>query len=245
MSLFLQQQGILDTASEAGFDPTAWFSGPVDGDYWDPTTAQAYTDAGKTTPVSTTGDDVTVIEGLMGYLDSEVAAAATAPSWTSTSGGFLTLDGITDALRMDLGGTGLTALSQPYTIGVIANQVTWTNLATLIGRTGTRWIYQSGSTPTIRSQINASDDNTPTIGAWFSIVIVANGAAGKVYFNSETPVTIDTSTTTADDLHLGSRIGTTSPGNFSVGPHFAIDKALSDAEVAEFVSAGEDRFGAF
>lgn len=122
----------------------------------------------------------------------------------------LLFDGVANSMN-----TGAIAITNPQTIYMLMNQVTWTSNDCFLGASaGVMQIQQAGSSPTIQlfGGSGVANNNNLTVGAFAVVAAVFNGASSSLQVNNTAATTGSAGTGSASNLFLGSQ-GV--PGGFS------------------------------
>jgi len=131
-----------------------------------------------------------------------------------------------------------TELSQPNTIIMLFNPITWTNTDNVydgISATKRHSLFQTNVTPQMKINAGSSTASAiaPALGSDVIVSLAYNGASSSMQVNNETPVTGDAGTNGLTGLTLGAKNDLTQLSNIKVKEFILFDGILSAEDLAK------------
>jgi len=198
----LSLQGALDTLAFGTFTPAS-ISGLVG---WWHTGAGLFQDSGLTTPATANDDPIGGWQDQSGnnrnLLQTTSGRRPLLKTNTLNSRSTILFDGSDDYLT-----TGAFTFNQPETIYIVFQQVSWASSDTIFdGASGNSMrLYQNLTTPTINMTAGADTNfsTSATIGSYFIVTTIFNGASSILQVNNLTELSGNASTNNAGGFTLG------------------------------------------
>lgn len=155
------------------------------------------------------------------------------------SNGVLTFNGSDEQIV-----TGAFDINQPCTVGIVFQQITFTNGDVIWrGLSNAVFLRQLDPTPQIELvQTTTVPTSALAVGAFGSVISVANGAASSVKVNALAAVTGTIAAGDPDGFSLGANAGASAFSNIAVKAFWYANTALTDSQQAQMARSLMQRY---